>query len=517
MISVVILTLVIGAIAAALISVLSLSGSTTKSISDSADSQAVSANLTNDVQSAAEITTSPSTKFGTPHNASCGTGIRLLGLQWNQVKGSTTFASDVSYLAVKRGNTWTLVRVECSGRSPIPASSETVSSDICQPAGSPTENGCTRFQAPPSITPGTDTTAAKAAWISTEGVTGVKFSFTEPGSKYSYTLVANPIAANPANPAGSVVPPNTSCGYGAAGTGTYAQQLCFVSFAAYNYAAAAYSTGKCQTMTAGITGTPFSLSFCLSVQAGTETTSHGGEAPPTSGSWKSSACRKSPAGSGSGVPPPPNPPAHPCTDPSSADVVAVPLPTYTSPPASEAFLGNNGFYTGVPGDPALYTYLEGTDITFYFTNIKVLDQNGNPASHWQLVTGDAESTDAGESITWSTCPATAGGGQQVTCTGTPTPPFLSLIPNNPSSTPPDEYGNACMNPDYTQDWLRSGSLSVGGGSVFGPTDGAQEVECAAGVDEDKTGTVMLQAPEPTTLTVNMVGTGLQAIFLGFLL
>ena len=93
-------------------------------------------------------------------------------------------------------------------------------------------------------------------------------------------------------------------------------------------------------------------------------------------------------------------------------MVAVPLPTYTSPPASEAFLGNNGFYTGVPGDPALYTYLEGTDITFYFTNIKVLDQNGNPASHWQLVTGDAESTDAGESITWSTCPAAAGGGQR---------------------------------------------------------------------------------------------------------
>ena len=279
MISVVILTLVIGAITTALISVLSLSGSTTKSISDSADSQAVSANLTNDVQSAAEITTSPSTKFGTPHDASCGTGTRLLGMQWNQVKGSTTFASDVSYLAVKRGNTWTLVRVECSAGSSIPASSETVSSDICQPAGSPTENGCTHST--PNISdhhhnrpqPRQDTSKAKAGWISSEGVTGVKFSFTEPGSKYSYTLVANPIAANPVNPTGSVAPPNTSCGYGAAGTGTYAQQLCFVSFGSYNYAAAAYSTGKCQTMTAGITGTPFSLSFCLSVQAGTETTS----------------------------------------------------------------------------------------------------------------------------------------------------------------------------------------------------------------------------------------------------
>ena len=142
MVSVVILTLVIGAIAAALISVLLLSGSTTKSISDSADAQAVSANLTNDVQSAAEITTSPSTKFGTPHDATCGTGTRLLGLQWNQVHGSTTFGSRVSYLAVKSRNTWTLVRVECNAGSSIPTSIETVSSDICQPVGSPTENGC---------------------------------------------------------------------------------------------------------------------------------------------------------------------------------------------------------------------------------------------------------------------------------------------------------------------------------------------------------------------------------------
>lgn len=79
------------------------------------------------------------------------------------------------------------------------------------------------------------------------------------------------------------------------------------------------------------------------------------------------------------------------------------------------------------------------------------------------------------------------------------------------------YGNACLNTKYQQKWLTYGSLSVGGGSVFGITSAGQEVECAADVTEDKTGTVMLEAPEPTNLTVNMVGTGLQAIFLGFLL
>jgi hypothetical protein len=43
------------------------------------------------------------------------------------------------------------------------------------------------------------------------------------------------------------------------------------------------------------------------------------------------------------------------------------------------------------------------------------------------------------------------------------------------------------------------------------------VECRATVPSEKTGTVMLQAPAPTFLTVNMVGAGLEAVFLGLLL
>ena len=81
--------------------------------------------------------------------------------------------------------------------------------------------------------------------------------------------------------------------------------------------------------------------------------------------------------------------------------MAASIPTYTDPPNSEAFLGNNGFYTGIPGNPALYQNQEGTTSTVTITNIQVLGSGGVPATNWNLVTGDAESTDAGESITWT--------------------------------------------------------------------------------------------------------------------
>jgi prepilin-type N-terminal cleavage/methylation domain-containing protein len=498
-----ILALIIGAISAALITVFADSGATSKNIADSADAQVVSATLTNDVQSAVDITTSSTASH-------CGTGTQLLGLEWARVGSttSTTFDTVVSYLAVQQGSTWSLMREECLTGSSTPVNRSTVSSDICEPKGSAPLHGCpTTGQPTPSITPRTKQTSVRAGWASSQGVTGVTFAITEPGSHYTYTLVSDPLPSNAPAGSGTVAAPTPSCGYAAPGTGTYAQTLCFVNFAKYKYATAATCPG--QKMTEGITGTPFTLTFRLCVRAGIESNT---EAPPAAGSW-SSACHGSPAGTGSGVPPPPNPPATLCAS-SSADIVAVPLPTYTNPPASEAFLGNNGFYTGVPGDPGLYSYIEGTDVTLYFTTVKVLDQNGNAATNWDLVTGDAESTDTTESITWSTCPATGSGGQQTSCAGAPT---LNLIPNNPSSTPPNYYGNACLNTKYQQDWLTYGSLAPGAGTAFGHTTAKQEVQCAAGVSEDKTGTVMLEAPEPSTLTVNMVGTGLQAVFLGFLL
>jgi hypothetical protein len=159
------------------------------------------------------------------------------------------------------------------------------------------------------------------------------------------------------------------------------------------------------------------------------------------------------------------------------------FPTYANPPTSEAFLGNNGFYTGVPNSPALYQTTEGTTTTLTFTNFQVLDSRGNPATDWELVTGDAESTDAGESITWTS------------------DQNLNLIPNGPNSP----VGNACN------------SVAPGTNAQYLTGVGTTTVECSATVSSDKTGTVMLDALTPKSLGVTLVGTGLEAVFVGLLL
>ncbi|MGP8162399.1 MAG: beta strand repeat-containing protein [Acidimicrobiales bacterium] len=296
--------------------------------------------------------------------------------------------------------------------------------------------------------------AASANWTSTVGVTGVTFAITEPGSEFPYTLYAVPNASASAGQLAGVgsASSTTSCGFATPGTGTYASTLCFVDFGeneegpGFQYTNTNYvmtpnpanspvtppPTKSCQTMTAGITNTPYVLSFCLS-----ETSSAGA-------------------------------------------VIPYPIPTYFDPQQSEAFLGNNGFYTGIPGDPALYQNTEGSLSYVYFTNIQLLDSNGNAATNWELVTGDAESTDTGEDLIWTS-------NQD-----------LSLLPDSPTSP----IGNAC-----------AGSSSPAGLTGVGTTT----VECGASVSSDKTGTVMLEAPAPTTLTVTLNGAGLEAIFLGVLL
>jgi hypothetical protein len=236
--------------------------------------------------------------------------------------------------------------------------------------------------------------------------------------------------------------------------------LCFVDFSPYDDTPVPCpgSPGY-QAIAAGIVGTPFTLSFCIKVSS-----AKGGA--PISGALTAPV----PYGTIHGT----------TTGGGFNGVSAVSIPTYTDPPVSEAFLGNNDFYTGVPGNPALYSEVEGSTTTIQVIDIKVLDAVGNPATGWGLVTGDAESTDAGESMTWASDKP------------------LSLIPNSPTSA----IGNACAAP-----------ASPDGLTGVGTT----MVECTATKDSDKTGTVMLQAPTPQTLTVTMVGAGLQAVFLGLLL
>lgn len=417
-----ILPIVIGAIVLMLVSLFANQGTTSNQTFDSADAQAVASFYEQDVQSAVSLTTSASA-------SQCGPGTQLLGLEWNLNSASGTYQTVVSYVEVANATGFELVRNDCtSGASATPTTTTIVSSDA--PAG----------LAPPTVTfvSGSSHSSPSSGWIATTGVTGVTFAITEPLSKYSYALTSVPRDGVSSGDQAQVTNPNTSCGFASPGTGTYAASLCFVDFSSYNYTASPLGCGgnaQATPMSAAITNTPYTLTFCVS-QSGT-----GPVAP-----W--------------------------------------PIPTYTDPPTSEAFLGNNGFYTNIPGDPALYQTTEGTTTTVVFTNIQLLDSNGDKATGWDLATGDAESTDSGESMTWTS------------------DQDLSLLPNTPTS----QIGNACASPTLTD----PAAIDLTG-------IGTTSVECAASVDSDKTGTVMLDAPAPTKLTVNLVGTGLEALFLGVLL
>lgn len=420
-----ILPIVVAALSFAVISLLTLQKNTTNSVTDSADAQTVSSYYEQDVQSATNVTTAAS---ATP----CGPGTQLLGLEWNLDPANGQYQTVVSYVETGTGANRSLVRQYCgSGASSTPTSSSYVSHDI--PTG----------QLVPTLTPASKNTAALAGWTSGIGVTGVSFSIDEPASNYTYALFSVPRSSVSASGLGGVDSPTASCGFATPGTGTYASTLCFVDFSSYNDQSTSH---QCQTMTAGIVNTPYTLSFCIQSSA-TPSTSTG------------AACL-----TGATLP---------------ATAVPCPIPTYDDAPTSEAFLGNNGFYTGIPGNPALYANAEGSTVDITITNIKLLDASGNPATGWELVTGDAESTDAGESISWTS-------NQD-----------LNLLWNAPTSA----YGNAC------NDSPGQGLTGVGTTSV----------QCASSVSSDKTGTVMLEAPAPTSLSVHMVGTGLEAMFMGVLL
>ncbi len=446
-----ILPIVIGALGLSLTALLSLQHGTVMSISDTADAQTVSANFEQDVQSAVNLTTSASPSNSGPSTTNpmtqCGSGTQLLGLEWGLDQGTQQYQTVVSYVEVASGSTYSLVRQYCTGASSTPTSSTYISTDIPSSQSVPTITTTSSYTGIPST-----------AWASAVGVTGVDFSTTEPGSKYSFSLFAVPRESTSSSQLSSVITPTTTCGFATPGTGSYAATLCFANFSSYNYSQYTVSPNpahsplspapsNCQQMTEGIANTPFTLSFCLSTSS-----SVGAVVPWVIPTYPTAIC----------------------------------TPTSTS----EAFLGNNGFYTGIPGDPALYEdclpsspyYANGALAYIYISNIQLLDQNGRPATNWELVTGDAETTDTGEYTIWTANED------------------LNLLPNSPTSL----YGNACYDSNDPND---DGLTGVGT-----PT-----VECASSVTTNKTGTVMLEAPAPTSLTVTMKGAGLQAIFLGVLL
>jgi prepilin-type N-terminal cleavage/methylation domain-containing protein len=454
-----IVPIVVGAICLSLISVFTVSNGVSNRVSDSADSQTVSVNFEKDVQSAANLTTNSNSTA-----TQCGTGTQLLGLEWNLNQASNVYETVVSYVDVQNGSTNSLVRQLCSaGPSATPSTSMTVSYNLQASQAAPTIT-CATAAASECTPTGTPSLAPYAtSWVLASGISGVTWAIAEPenGSTYLYTLDGLPGASASTSAGSAVSGPTTTCGFATPNTGTYAATLCFVSFTPWNTQTGTSCTQPSGTtgleMSAGIAFTPYTLTFCLSVSSVT-----------SSGSSITGAttCAAGQVG--------------------VSDICAVPLPTYYNPPNSEAYLGNNGFYTGVPGSPALYTAQNASTATVTITNIQVLDAAGNPATGWELVTGDAESTDSGESITWTT---NSGAN-------------LTILPNTSTS----QIGNACAEP-----------TTANPAAIYLTGVGTNSVKCAATVSSDKTGTVMLEAPTPTSLQVVLQAGGLQAMFLGVLL
>lgn len=315
----------------------------------------------------------------------------------------------------------------------------------------------------PTFTPSSEGSAAASAWISAQLVQKVAFKVTEPeqGSTYTYWLTGVPAAASRPNTGGSPIQNNTTttCGFastenGTVSNGTYAQTLCFVDFSSYNATEAAYPS--CQTFIAAIPGGD-TLSFCMS-ESGNEP-------------MEASALPTYPEAFLGNV----------LTNGSST------LPFYTALGCSSSTSPTTGSGGATPSciEPAMYQTDTnvGPSNTLEFTNISVTTATGAAATGWEWVSADAETTDSNEYITWTS-------NQD-----------LSILPDSSTSA----YGDTCNNePNWN-----------------GPQGaGTTTMTCQSGSQETsatKTGTPLVEAPQPTTMTITMKGAGLEAIAVGLLL
>ena len=482
----VVVPLIIGGLAVGLLSVFSLQTGVANRLADSQDAQTVAAVFRGDVQSATQITTESTSS---PQCGS-GTGTQLLGLEWNLVQSgaqSGSYETVVSYVEVANGSTNSLVRLYCTSGDMADPDSTTITQNLQGGQGVPTLSSSDL-----SIN-----AEAASGWIPTQSVTQVEFPVVEPqgSSTFQYTLDAVPAQSASVADQGAPLSPSTttSCGFAAAGSGPLASSLCFIDFSPlYGNNLLAAEEGCLQMSVTLPSG--FIMYFCLGIAG----------------------------------------------DP----VYATSMPTY-----EQAFLGNSGIYTdpntghvtatgitpnyyNIPGDPALYQACEGgntssslvagTNVnvcnypasgngtngsgkgitTLTLTNIEVVTPQNVSATGWQLVSADAESTDDGESITW----VTAASGPKAPV------PDMTVINNGygpPTDTATDPVGNAC----------NSGNQTVSSAGYLTP-GGTETVTCSGGTNttgNGKTGTTMVEAPAPGSMTITMTGTGLQAIAIGMLL
>ena len=162
--------------------------------------------------------------------------------------------------------------------------------------------------------------AANATWQSTQGLYGVTLNITAPGclntgltkgcSSYPYSLSGLPSSSTSTGQTSQIQPTQNPAGCNLASPGSGSPVLCFADFSSFTNANSASCPGGVgQQMKLSIADSPDLLQFCVS-------------ATPAS------------------------------------SVVPHSIPTYYNPGVngynSEAYLGNNGFYTGIAGKPSIY-------------------------------------------------------------------------------------------------------------------------------------------------------------------
>lgn len=535
--------LIVGSLAAGLIAMFSLQSGVSNRLSDSADAQVVSTSFSKDVEAASSITTDPTLNV-------CGTGTQLLGLQVTDDTGAISYISYVEQL--QSGSTYSLMRNTCTSSSTLSSpSSSTISYDMLAP-GLPGA-ACTltsppTCQAPPSVYEGTTLNAATTtSWVVAEGVTNVKFPIYERSSKYSYALQAQPAAGTSVSQANLPGPTSgPSCGFALPGTGTYASTLCFVDFTVldgndstgHSVLSDAEGRTNCTTpvtpgyqMSVAVPG-GYTMTFCLSISNsndGIEAVQVPISEPDNGGSVADGGiisngrgflgnAQANPSGviapfySGIG-----------CADNTKASHF------WTDPSGGSIMLG-----TLSCSRPAIFQTSNHTTDTVKLSDIVVMDPEGVNATGYEVVTADAETTDPGGSIAWTSTPYTGS------------PNDFGLLPNSSSS----DLGNACNtvpgNDEYTytqavQDINNGDStVTINGtpysGSLVGGI-GTDSVTCTSDwqseVDKstqpwtywDRTGTAMLGISPATTsgstayvtISAKLIGEGFNAVAFGLLL
>lgn len=465
LIVVAVMPLIVGALSLGLISVFKLQSSVSNRLGDTVDSQVVESTFQNDVSSALAVTAAPGLSA-----EECGPSseTQLLGLAWSpySTQQGGGYATIVTYAEVQNGSQWNLVRQYCTGGySQTPATSTIVAYNIQAPCATGQSTGC---QGPAQVLlqSGLDE-AAESSWVpvvdsnaTSNNVATVEFPLADPnatekGGAYDYTLTATPEAAAPTLSSGGsniTVTTQAGCNFATPGTGYYASSMCLVDFSNLTGNNLLAAESGCLEMEVNLPGGS-ELYFCLSISGG-------------------------------------------------------PIEPYALPTWENGFLGNScnasgctagtPFYTGIGGDPALYQTENGTTTTITISKISVLTAKGTAATGWWAVGADAESTDSGEYIQW-----TSDQPLLVMSDSSSTTYTYSQWAANHDSWPSDPVGNAYVNGTYLQYVNNAETVK-----------GSVPSQDSIGL---KTGTGMVETETPTTFTTTMYGTGKEAMAFGVLL